>query len=1179
MEGEMMPKHFLAGVGLICLALTGTAQSPTPLRQVQDQVNYLKRLRTEALADGNKLNAARLLDMAARALRSLGSFSADQQAEVAALDSEAADLYLQADQPMAAGLLYIAQGNTEWELGNFEATMAVFVQAERSFEKSNSPCLKIQASLGQARVLMLASALQSDIDRANQILADSTKAGRIGCRMGPMLMNEVDMLARMAKMRSTGEFIETSQQKKKRASVTLRLVRFAAEAFARDGDPNSAGEVLLRLAGNMSSADAAEAIKASIDAGAFLESAGNERGVAMARLEQGGRAGGPEGKRLLDEAAGIFARIADERGLGLVSVSRARLVTRPPDWAKEISEARQHFERSESWEDLAGVLRSKAQSERDGKDLKAAASSLLAESQAWANSSNANNADLASGAAADAARILCSVGDFTGGRAAFRDALAYSSFDYLLTGPPSALMADLQACTQNSITVVKPPAPAPPVILADQAALDDLLTRLTPIDAQLGSAEAKFLSGDLAGIRESATVAVARLDEIDKEILAGRFPGVPMMLTTLHRTRSCRLLGQVYLLMNHIKEAEDAYQCAVRGILAGPVFGDFGLTQELTTGQLSPVGLFWGNTENIENVLSGFQVAIQLSPRLANSYPLRQALEVLMGPRLPEAQDTFLSKLREARKVFMDLGEVLAVGHSWMLEARLLGSQHPDTIIQAARRALELIPEGQLPATRFLASLSLFDAYSSQEDKRNDKTLEAAALSVLIERARWAHGAGALMAPTSPLFSAQVVRAFLLGHLASSPARHLEALGIADWDAAALNWKPGVDTARRSALGPLRKSIADMENRTADHQDHQAERRSLAEAALYFSHRVTQAFNASAVAPRLENRAISSLADRFGPILMLTESGDGDAWGFLLRPGATAVIVRKLSFSSEAVDELLDALSAVGSFDVPSKKLWQSLIAPFWDDIRPLTSLSVVPLGVMSRIPYSALMDENGRYLFQQKPFSVAPSLEFLSKRRSTAESAPARDLTILSGGTVRQLSEQVVHELESLFPESKRIPTADFSGYTTLAPDSGILVMATHGVAEEGPSGTYLQIASTADHDSHLRAFEIAETPLRAELVVLVACDALQGKDSSTSRDVDLASAFLDAGAKAVLAPRWKLEAGAKTDSFLTDFFRVYSKSGNARDAILEARRASISRGDPPLLWAAWELIGIAER
>ena len=646
----MMPKQFLAGVGLICLALTGTAQSPTPLRQVQDQVNYLKRLRTEALADGNKLNAARLLDMAARALRSLGSFSADQQDEVAALDSEAADLYLQADQAMAAGLPYIAQGNTEWELGNFEATMAVFVQAERSFEKSNSPCLKIQASLGQARVLMLASALQPDIDRANQILADSTKAGRVGCRMGPMLMNEVDMLARMAKMRSSGEFIETSQQKKKRASVTLRLVRFAAEAFARDGDPNSAGEVLLRLAGNMSSADAAEAIKASIDAGAFLESAGNERGVAMARLEQGGRAGGPEGKRLLDEAAGIFSRIADERGLGLVSVSRARLVTRPQDWAKEISEARQHFERSESWEDLAGVLRSKAQSERDGKDLKAAASSLLAESQAWANSSDANNADLASGAAADAARILCSLGDFAGGRAAFRDALAYSSFDYLLTGPPGALMADLQACTQNSITAVKPPArmAAPPVILADQAALDDLLSRLMPIDAQLSSAEAKFLSGDLAGIRESATVAVARLDEIDKEILAGRFPGVPMMLTTLHRTRSCRLLGQVDLLMNHIKDAEDAYQCAVRGNLAGPVFGGFGLTQELATGQLSPVGLFWGNTENIENILSGFQVAIQLSPRLAKSYPLRQALEVLMGPRLPEAQDTFLSKLREA---------------------------------------------------------------------------------------------------------------------------------------------------------------------------------------------------------------------------------------------------------------------------------------------------------------------------------------------------------------------------------------------------------------------------------------------------------------------------------------------------------------------------------------------------
>ena len=264
--------------------------------------------------------------------------------------------------------------------------------------------------------------------------------------------------------------------------------------------------------------------------------------------------------------------------------------------------------------------------------------------------------------------------------------------------------------------------------------------------------------------------------------------------------------------------------------------------------------------------------------------------------------------------------------------------------------------------------------------------------------------------------------------------------------------------------------------------------------------------NVAGVGPRLSTKVIAKLADGFGPILVLAETEDG-AWGFLLGPGKAAVIARKLKFSSDSVDSLLELLGAEKPFDKPAKTLWRDLIAPFWQEIHSYGSLSVVPLGSMSRIPFSVLMDEQGGYLFQEEPLSIAPSLKFLANLEIAAGTAPTGKLTILSG-TIRSLSLQVEKGLQSAYPGANQIATtANFKNYAMLAPDSRILVMATHGVAEDGPSGSYLQIAATPDHDSHFRAFEIAETPLKAELVALVVCDAIQGAESVSSRNLDLAS------------------------------------------------------------------------
>jgi len=129
-------------------------------------------------------------------------------------------------------------------------------------------------------------------------------------------------------------------------------------------------------------------------------------------------------------------------------------------------------------------------------------------------------------------------------------------------------------------------------------------------------------------------------------------------------------------------------------------------------------------------------------------------------------------------------------------------------------------------------------------------------------------------------------------------------------------------------------------------------------------------------------------------------------------------------------------------------------------------------------------------------------------------------------------------------------------------------------------PLASYLKIAPFAAHDSRFRAREIAGMPLRAKLVVLLACDAVQmtaADEGSLEGDFDLAKAFLAAGARSVLAPQWKVPFGPHTELFLENFYREYSKAGHKRAdvALAEAQRLAVRDGIFPAVWAAWMLLG----
>jgi CHAT domain-containing protein len=153
-------------------------------------------------------------------------------------------------------------------------------------------------------------------------------------------------------------------------------------------------------------------------------------------------------------------------------------------------------------------------------------------------------------------------------------------------------------------------------------------------------------------------------------------------------------------------------------------------------------------------------------------------------------------------------------------------------------------------------------------------------------------------------------------------------------------------------------------------------------------------------------------------------------------------------------------------------------------------------------------------------------------------------------------------------------------------AGNADIIHLATHGLlathramssgvllaAPEGEAGA----AQTAN-DGLLQAWEIySQLPLKAELVVLSACETGLGEHVRSEGIVGLTRALQAAGARSVVASQWRV-ADVSTERLMVAFHRKL-REGVAKDEALRQAMAVV-RGDPatadPRYWAAFFLVG----
>ena len=296
------------------------------------------------------------------------------------------------------------------------------------------------------------------------------------------------------------------------------------------------------------------------------------------------------------------------------------------------------------------------------------------------------------------------------------------------------------------------------------------------------------------------------------------------------------------------------------------------------------------------------------------------------------------------------------------------------------------------------------------------------------------------------------------------------------------------------------------------------------------------------------------------------------------------------------------------------RRLYADLLAPFAERIaRGVTRLVVVPDGVLYELPFETLEGPSGRFLIEDFTVSYAPSATVLAELRDPGRGAAsdrADMLVVADPASASAASEAPGERLARSLYEDERLSVGPIPSTRTEAeaiarlarPGSliftgadasernvkaarldgfRVLHFATHGlVSERAPYRSALVLAHGAGdgEDGFLQAREIYRLKLRADLVVLSACQTARGAALGGEGVQSLARAFMHAGARSVVASLWNVN-DERTAVFMERFYGHLAGGATKADALRSAKLEMLA--DPatasPRTWAAFVLVGEA--
>jgi CHAT domain-containing protein len=303
------------------------------------------------------------------------------------------------------------------------------------------------------------------------------------------------------------------------------------------------------------------------------------------------------------------------------------------------------------------------------------------------------------------------------------------------------------------------------------------------------------------------------------------------------------------------------------------------------------------------------------------------------------------------------------------------------------------------------------------------------------------------------------------------------------------------------------------------------------------------------------------------------------------------------------------------------------------DAVKPgMTRILIVPDGSLAMLPFEAL-PEHGCPPMREEPLIVgheiveAPSLSvFYSGKHQSEKTSYLGELAIVadpvfdaddsrwneSTHILRQLKDRRA-SAQQVVPISRLINT----GYEAKAiehivgnsPGTGQIMvasgfkanvdtvidpnmrnyrvwhLATHGFYDQSMPELSGLVFSRLSPDGRprsgfLNTYDIADLDVRAELVVLDACDSGAGEILSGEGVMGLSYAFLRAGATQVISTLWSVDDASSKDLMVAFYKELMQNRGDTATALRKAQLTLMRRPDAsaPYYWAGFELTSIGQ-
>jgi CHAT domain-containing protein len=276
-------------------------------------------------------------------------------------------------------------------------------------------------------------------------------------------------------------------------------------------------------------------------------------------------------------------------------------------------------------------------------------------------------------------------------------------------------------------------------------------------------------------------------------------------------------------------------------------------------------------------------------------------------------------------------------------------------------------------------------------------------------------------------------------------------------------------------------------------------------------------------------------------------------------------------------------------FTASAEALHQQLLKPAQSILTGKQSLVIVPDGVLWELPFQALRTAKDRYLLEDHTIAYAPSLTALREITKRQPTAANTSPTLLAFGNPTLAvnlprlphTETQVRALGAMFgvARSKIYLGAEASEqrFKAEAANYAILNLATHGIFDnQQPMASRVLLAAAGNEDGALEAHEILRLQLKAELVVLSACETARGYIGPGEGVIGLTWAFLNAGAPTVVVSQWQVREDS-TAELMKEFYRQLKTPTPRAEALRQAALSVMkdSRFQHPFYWAGFVLVG----